>query len=280
MERAFWQEIAENDYKLPDSYNARDLLPDLFAFLASPDPVLRDDIGYMAFVYWITRDKHFSADELRDLMKTLTENLSHESVLLRSFSVLVLSVIAYYDVQAPFLETSEVADLLATSLRYLNAETDLRGYVEGSGWHHATAHTADVLKFLCRNPKMDTKQHELVLNAIFERLTMPVDTIYIHNEDERLTLAIIDIMRRVTIPVDVWEKWLNDFSNWRETHTHKDGFSSKVHAPSMNCKTFLRSLYFALKALIASEENELSDIQKLAKDMLPLLDKTLKNFAS
>lgn len=278
MDKSFWQAIVANDCILPDDHKAIDLLPDLLGFLASPDSELRDDIGYMVFVQWIVRDEHFSPGELRSLIETLTQNLSDESVLLRSFSVLVLSVIAYYDVQKAFLEKNEIADLLDTATQYLTEETDLRGYVEGSGWHHATAHTADLLKFLSRNPKIEATQHEQILKAIFERLTMPVDTIYNHNEDERLTLVILDIMRRGIISVDSWQTWLSDFSTWKETHSA--GFSPIVHAPHMNSKHFLRSLYFVLKNISTKKRDEKTAVEALAKTILPLLEETLEKFAS
>lgn len=280
MDKSFWQAIVADDCILPDDHKANDLLPDLLGFLASPDSELRDDIGYMVFVQWIVRDEHFSPDELRNLIKTLTQNLSDDAILLRSFSVLVLSVIAYYDVQSPFLEISEVADLLNTATQYLTKETDLRGYVEGSGWHHATAHTADLLKFLCRNPKIDAKQHEQVLKSILERLTMPVDMIYNHNEDERLTLVILDIMRRGIISVDGWQKWFSDFSDWKESHTHSEGFSPNVHAPQMNCKSFLRSLYFVLKAISTNKREEKTEVKAITTTILPLLEETLEKFSS
>ena len=39
------------------------------------------------------------------------------------------------------------------ALAYLAAELDLRGIEPRVGWIHATAHTADLLKFLARNPR-------------------------------------------------------------------------------------------------------------------------------
>ena len=219
------------------------LLPGLLGFLASPDPVLRDDVAYMIFVNWITRDKHFSSTELRDLITILTGNLNQDIstnppnvALLRSFSVLVLSIIAYYDCQSPFLTEDEISSLLDKTLTYLNAETDLRAYVDNIGWVHATAHSADVLKFLCRNPKTNTMQHEQVLNTIFERLTMPVDTIFTHNEDERLCLTVLDIVRRTSISIDTWQTWLTGFRNWKASKPGSAGFNKIIFAPFMNCK--------------------------------------------
>ena len=40
-------------------------------------------------------------------------------------------------------------------MAYLLDETDRRGYVPGLGWINATAHAADLLKFLVRNPFTD-----------------------------------------------------------------------------------------------------------------------------
>lgn len=285
MDKIFWQEIVSSDCKLPGNYNAADLLPDLLAFLASRDAELRDEVAYIVFARWILRDTHFSADELRSLIATLTQNLkwqigerNTDSVLLRSFSALILSLIAYYDLKVAFLDSTEVADLLDSTLKYLNAEQDLRGYVDGVGWHHATAHTADLLKFLCRNPNTSAAQHERVMDAIFDRLSAPTDCVYIYDEDERLTLVILEIVRRGTVTQNFWNTWLLRFTEWKTNKIQPVGFVTTIHAPYMNCKNLLRSLYFTLQA--ESEGKTQKNGSELASELVPLVLRAVRSFGT
>ena len=46
------------------------------------------------------------------------------------------------------------------------AERDRRGYAADTGWVHATAHTADVLRFLARSPKLPVAGQARLLAAI------------------------------------------------------------------------------------------------------------------
>src|SRR3989442_13187184 len=73
---------------------------------------------------------------------------------LRAFSALDLSILAALDNQHPFLDDAELAGLLSAALAYLAGEKDLRAFDTRHGWMHATAHTADLLKFLGRNPRL------------------------------------------------------------------------------------------------------------------------------
>lgn len=73
-----------------------------------------------------------------------------DRTLRRSFSLLDLSVLAAYDLKTPFTSQSAYRETLAVGIDSLAGERDLRGFEPGKGWVHATAHAADLLKFLAR----------------------------------------------------------------------------------------------------------------------------------
>ena len=252
-----------------------ELTPELLSLLGSPDPQLRDDVAYLIFAYWIDRDKHYTADNLRNLISTLTNNLHEKigergtnSVLLRSFSALTLSVIAYYDVREQTLTDSDSHSLLDSALEYLIAEQDIRGYVPEIGWCHATAHTADLLKFIARNPKTEKEDLSRILDAIVEKLTQPAEHVYVHDENERLTLVTIEILKRDTISFEMWKEWLVKFISWKQQAPAGGQFNPTIHASYQNCKSFLRSLYFTFQAIV-DEEEELGAAYEQAKRLLP-----------
>lgn len=253
MDKIFWKRIVESDFALPEGYSAAQLTPELSSFLGSTDVEVRDPFGYTILTHWIVRDGHYSPDELRALRDEWTANLAKgagedgtDSVFLRSFSMLMLSVIVYRDNQESFLTAAEIRALVEKTLAYFAAEQDGRGFVPGKGWAHSVAHTADALKFLARNSSTDANDHRRMLNAIVDKLTLPILYTYVHSEDERLVLAVIDIFKRGTLEIADWESWLERFRAWRSGWEDGD-FVPTIHTPWHNCKNFLRSLYFRLE---------------------------------
>lgn len=255
MDKAFWNAIVENDFAVPQGHTVQELTPKLLEFLGSTDIEVRDPFGYMILAHWMVRDKHYSVDELRELRDQLITNLDKglgekdtDSVFLRSFSMLILSLFVYYDLQASFLSEAELKNLLTVSLEYLKKEEDLRGYVPIKGWAHSTAHTADVFKFIARNPKTDKDGLAKILDGIADKLLPPVETyVYIHSEDERLVMALMDIVKRDLLGESDWERWINRFVDWKNNQEASDDFQPEMHAPWLNCKNLLRSFYFQLE---------------------------------
>jgi hypothetical protein len=261
-DKAFWKAIAENEFALPEGHTVQDLTPALIDLLGSPDPELRDDVAYMALVHWITKQQLYSADELRELTNTLRDGLYDQlienpanSVLRRSFSALGLSVLAYHDLTASFWSEDDIHALVETACDYLLAEQDVRGYQNGTGWLHAVAHTADLFKFLARNPKSDDGDHLRMLNAVADRLMKPLAYVYIHDEDERLTLAAADILKRKTLTDAVVIGWMERIRDWKQEHANNGDFDPLIHAPYMNLKTFMRSVYLMLQMLAQKDEH-------------------------
>jgi len=89
-----------------------------------------------------------------------------DSVLLRSFSALVLDALAARDIERAFLGEAERHALVLAALAYLEGERDLRGYDPERGWIHAAAHTADLLRRLSRNPALCAADQDAILAAI------------------------------------------------------------------------------------------------------------------
>src|SRR5690606_30666641 len=185
----------------------------LLGSLGSPDDELRDGIAYMTMAHWAERGV-WSADDVRYVIAQVTPNLTRgigeagDGVILRSFSALTLSLAAYADWKHNYLTPEEYDAMVGAACNYLTAERDLRGYVVGPGWLHATAHTADVLKFLARSRHATADQLRRMLAAIAEKLATPADTVFIHSEDERLAMAVVDIAKRGMLTQDDFAAFL------------------------------------------------------------------------
>lgn len=250
MDKAFWKHIAENDYDLPDGRHLLDLTEELLGYLGDTDNELRDIIAFRTLHNWINKQKLYEPTVLRNLRDILIDNLfvglrqdNDEAVLLRSFSALVLSLIVFYDTQEPFLEQDEFDDMLDAVLRYFDAEHDLRGYDPKLGWIHALAHSADLLKFIVRNKKTEAENHEFILQSIANKLLTSTDVILVNDEDERLALTALEIVRRGEMEFEAIVAILHQFEAWKR-HNITAEFDPKLFATHQNVKHFLRSWYF------------------------------------
>lgn len=249
-DKAYWKAVAEADYAVPDGENVRGLTDELLGYLDSPDDELRDGIAYMTMAHWAERGV-WSADDVRHVISQITPNLTRgigepgDGVILRSFSALTLSLAAYADWKHNYLTADEYGAMVSAACDYLTAERDLRGYVVGPGWLHATAHTADVLKFLARSRHATADHLRRMLTPIAERLAAPANTVFIHSEDERLAMAVVDIAKRGMLTRDDFAAFVQRMMTVLE-HSESGNFDVTIHATYMNVKNFLRALYFRL----------------------------------
>jgi hypothetical protein len=272
-DKAFWKAVAEAQYDLPIGYTVGDLTPELLGYLGSPDPGLRDEIAVETLTHWIIGGL-YAPEALRRLMHEWTANLRKgigeqgtNGVSLRSFSVLMLSIIAYHDWKAPFLTRDEVHALLDQALEYLAAEKDVRGYDEQIGWLHSPAHTADLLKFLARSPKTNADDHRRIIHAVAAKVTEPQDYVYVHSEYQRLGLVILDVVRRNTLDRETLARWMERFIAVRlhEATTPR----AQYHGMYQNSKIFLLNLYFIFAHQEVPIEGE-HDLQAQIFDALRL----------
>ena len=66
--REAWLTLARSGFAVPPGDTAAGLLVDMNALLASPDPVLRDEVAYSAAATWIVSKRLVGADDLRRLI--------------------------------------------------------------------------------------------------------------------------------------------------------------------------------------------------------------------
>jgi Protein of unknown function (DUF2785) len=198
----FWTTLKHNEFKLAAGASAGALSLEATDFLSSTDPALRDGIAYEALAAWIYRDHLLRADELELVRKKLVgqaqvgiDGGDADQIFGRSFALLGLSVLAAEDLRQPFMSPAALSELLGLGLAALARERDLRGYVAGKGWLHITAHSADLLKFLARNPKTTPAQTTLIVEGVAER-TRTAGIVFVWGEDARLAAALRAVAER------------------------------------------------------------------------------------
>lgn len=271
-DRAFWQRILDDDGKLPAGESAPVLVGELSQLLGASDPRLRDGVAYGLLSTWIYRDKLLGADELRARVAEWSANLragigetGTDTVLRRSFSALMLSVVAAHDLAAPFLTRAEFDALLSAALDYLAAERDVRGYDPQKGWMHSAAHTADLLKFLARSPHLKPADQGRVLSAIAAKLDScgPLT----HGEDERLAHAVLSLVLRADFDAAAFRAWHGGYPARRKALAGAQPLDPESYAALQNCKHVLVSLYALLAqvkeptpALVAARDELLTTL--------------------
>jgi len=179
-------------------------LTELSPLFESPDPQLRDGVAYELAARWIVRERNATPEDLRRVLGPWIGQLDvrpdddlNTGALRRSFHALALSLVAARDLDTPFLSPTELEQLLGAALTHLANEPDERGWDPRLGWVHATAHGADLLKFLARNPRLDSAARTRVLDALAERATRPCEQAFAWGEDQRLAAAAGAALLRV-----------------------------------------------------------------------------------
>ncbi len=277
VDRSFLRFLVES-HALPQGEWVRELTPELLTWLGSTDGELRDEFAYPILTAWIERGQ-YGPDELRDIAGQMLANLGKglgesgtDSVFLRSFSALILMEVVARDNAEPFLDGREVRDLLGGSLDYLRRERDLRGWVDGLGWAHAVAHTADLLMMLSRSRHLGVVELAGMLDGVADRLLTPGDSVFLYQEDKRLAYAVLNVLRRGLLDRAAVNRWLgrfvrpSGFETWQPVYVEPGLTVARV-----NVTSFLRSLYFQL-LLTKSPPDELERLLEGVVEVLREMD--------
>lgn len=205
--RAWWEALREDRFRPPDAASApgpamEALALEAIALLDSPDPAIRDGIAYEALAKWIYEDRRFDARAMAPMVDVLVQRARRglgeatgDGLFGRSFALLVLSVAAAADDRDTLLDNARFHALVALGVDALRGERDLRGYEPGHGWGHATAHAADLLKFLARNARLRPAEQAGIVAAIEERLRS-AGSVFAWGEDARLAAALAAVAAR------------------------------------------------------------------------------------
>jgi hypothetical protein len=250
--KPFWLALAR-DCTVPAGETAFGLVDEAVSFLGSPDTEWRDDVGYGVVASCVCQKKRLTPGERRELVARLSDNLRRgigesgtDSALLRSFSALDLSVFAALEDADPALDDAGYRKLLDRALAYLHDERDLRGLEPRLGWIHATAHTADLLKFLARDPRFTAADQVRLLDAAWSKVTAPGTPVFTHAEDERLAAALVSAVRRPDFDPAILDPWLARFVALEKQVWSKTPPDPQTLDASQNARNLLRSLYVLL----------------------------------
>ncbi|WP_050347842.1 DUF2785 domain-containing protein [Arsenicicoccus sp. oral taxon 190] len=119
-------------------------------------------------------------------------------------------------------------------LTWWTGEPDQRGYDATVGWVHAVAHGADVVGELGLTSAVPAEQ---LLDAVARRLTNPAGTVWRDQEEDRLALAVAQVLLQDDLTEKVATRWIKDLTPRMTTAT------TPIPAATINTCRTLRSLY-------------------------------------
>lgn len=185
---------------------SRELIEAALDCLRSPDPEVRDGIGYAVLARWLVTAPALDAAAAASLREALLPRLApvppgeSDAVLGRSFAALALSLVAARELRAREWTADLLERQVAAAARYANAETDLRGYLPDRGWAHAAAHTADWIKMLGRHPLLSEAQAERLAMALAELVVRRHGYALAHGEEDRVVAGLRSLIDRGALP--------------------------------------------------------------------------------
>jgi len=247
-DRQYFRDIAAHQFAVPSGASAFALAQQLTPWLASPDPTLRDDLAYTILDQWI-RHGQLTGPQLLTLLPQLQQNLTSgigesgtDSVFKRSFSALTLASFAERDLEQPFLSPAQYRALLASALAYLRDERDTRGFDPAKGWIHSTAHTADLLAALARNPHFTPADQQTLFAAVEQRLAS-AGHIYTYGEQDRLAVALLSVITRSDFQLAAFQSWLESLQ--------QDAVVWQKSPPDLTQLALVENHTYLLEALLA-----------------------------
>ncbi|QDQ02922.1 DUF2785 domain-containing protein [Lysinibacillus fusiformis] len=227
------------------------LVTSMIKHIGSVDSELRDELIYSSFYDLILEKNQLEHELLMELLEYCINDLlfkgigenETDTVFTRSFTSLLISLILTRDNEDHFLSKQSVYKTKAKCIEYLSSEKDMRGYVPEKGWAHSVAHAADMIDALVKNPKISRASYVEILEPLW-RTIFQSKTVFIHDEDERLLVPIVEMLDN-GLEIQKVEKLLQNVP--MELKNQKVQLDEEHYRFLMfNCKTFLKSFYIKM----------------------------------
>ncbi|VDG96902.1 Protein of uncharacterised function (DUF2785) [Lysinibacillus sphaericus] len=246
-------DIKNNDYNFT-GYDLNKLISEMLKDIGSTDSQLRDELIYITFGQMIVTKNVLNTDQIKQLLDICVDDQhlfyrlgesETDSVFVRSFSVLILPLILNVDQRDAFLSEAEIKYVRKRLSTYVREENDVRGYVDGKGWAHALAHAADALGEIAKHPYI--KEDNLIeLLEVINAKVLFSNSIYSHNEDERMALAAFNTIDRGLLSEQQILNWINNIKIQLDTQKKLVSDLNSLYL-KLNVRNFLYNLYFRLR---------------------------------
>jgi hypothetical protein len=261
--RAALTALKAANFAIADDGRRQKLAISLLACLESPDPELRDRLGFEALSSWMRADLLTipTRAAIRDtLVARLDSDAPDTEGFAKPFAALTLSEVARTDLVTPWLTVQQRTTLVDASARYMESIRDYRGFDDREGWRHAVAHDADLMMQLARNRALEKAQLDRLLAAIATQVAPRPGHAYVYGEPERLARPVLFIAARGLITDAERAAWFQAITDPAPNARWTDAYSSTAGlARRHDVRAFLIALTLggsdsespAVKAMVA-----------------------------
>lgn len=191
---------------------------EVVSVLGSTDAELRDELGYQALIKLLIDNNYLTNNELKELLAYATSGemlfyklgeVGTDSVFLRSFSSLLITLLLYRDNQDEFLSKSEYYSVVELVVSYCRLEKDYRDFIVGKGWAHSPAHISDAIDELVKNRHADIDSCVLLWEGITE-LVVNAPCVFAAEEDERIATPVLAMVEYEKVPLSTLRTWMKE----------------------------------------------------------------------
>jgi hypothetical protein len=202
-----WAAVQADDFAVPADRSMADLVDELSAMLADPDPWVRDDTAYPILALWTARG--VLDGRLAALGDRMAERLRHDEIQARTFAAMILAWVVLRDARTGELAAGSVPRWLSMFAAWWRGEADLRGWDDRLGWLHAVAHGADTLRAFGRSPRLGAAHLSDLLDLAVDRLRHDGGYLFAEGEDDRIAYALASVLTRAELSAADATAWLD-----------------------------------------------------------------------
>lgn len=263
-----WQQYIDSQFADVQT-DKSELVNRLYACLASPDPTLRDDIGYRGLSVLLrqaTPSQPVILALFERLSADITAHVNDPHKVFLPFAVLAYSEVVRADRISPVLTGAQRQQAIDTISVYLNKQTDYRGFSEQVGWRHGLAHAADVILQLALNPAMTRSQILEAADILLQHISPASAPALTDGEPYRLARAFAYLMLRDEVTSDEWKKMLTQYA--QPTPRYTDWSATYQSQSGLNYLHNKRGFFESLTTLIVFQNNQ--NLETLAPEVAKL----------
>lgn len=154
--------------------------------------------------YWHQNreQNNFTVEQYKYLLSESLKKINdfEKSILVRSYSLLLVDCILQADLEKDILSNDERIDIVKKLIKYMKAEHDFRGFDPKYGWIHTLAHLSDCIYTLSKI--IPDNYCDLLINYL--QLIDTAKCKYYHLEDERIARALAEVPESYQDQVNIW----------------------------------------------------------------------------
>ncbi|HEY8455735.1 MAG TPA: DUF2785 domain-containing protein [Actinopolymorphaceae bacterium] len=268
----YWEHVRASGFKLPADRPLDVLTAELVQMLGDSDPRIRQGLAYPVLSAWLSEGVYddlltgFTDGIAEGLFTGLGEDQT-DTVLRRSFSALLLAEAIQRDHVARVVHSDAIFRWGDRAASWFVRERDLRGYIPGKGWAYAAGHGADLIAALARSRFFGKLELTVLLDVVADRLLTPTPYRFVHGEDDRLAFAVMAVLHRNRVGIDVLEPWVERLAAGvvPPANEPEQEYPPEWPTPSAgNTAAFLRALHLQL-ALGVQGRDSPPDVELFAK---------------